>query len=520
MDTRSFDKNDYLEYLNILNSFLEVVVISFLNGKLTYKSAGIEKHFGWEPQDLIGKDFLENVHDEDSPTIQQAILSVSEKPTASFSSEGRYKCKDGSYKWIRLTGINLMHTTSIEGIFVSFQDINDQKNAEFILEEKDTMFMSLFQNSKNIISIYKVETDKHGKPVNFWFEAVNAAFEQLSGFKMIQLVGKSLLDIFPHTEKIWIEAIEHTFLTGVPGKLENYAQSFDKYMEVVVYRSTKNTIALIGNDITNAKLAEEALKESEERGKVFIENIPLPVAMFDTNMCYLAASKRWLLDYKLGDQNLIGMSHYEAFPEISDKWKDDHQRVLKGEVYKNNADKFIRQDGTVQWLRYELRPWYKSNGNIGGLIMFTEDITDRILAEQGLIESEQRLKALHNASFGGITIHDKGLILDCNRGLSEISGYSYEELIGMDGLLLVSEKSRGMVMSNILTGYEKPYEAIGLRKNGEEYPIRLEARTIPYKGKMVRSVEFRDITQIKKVEVEIIRAKEKAEESEFFLMET
>ncbi|MBF0210577.1 MAG: PAS domain S-box protein [Desulfamplus sp.] len=131
------------------------------------------------------------------------------------------------------------------------------------------------------------------------------------------------------------------------------------------------------------------------------------------------------------------------------------------------------------------------------------EITHRKQAEQSLYESEARFKALHNASFGGITIHDKGGILDCNQGLSEMTGYSMNELIGMDGLLLIAEKSRYFVMQNILSGYEKPYEAVGLRKNGEEYPIRLEARNIPYKGKTVRVVEFRDITEQKRIEEEL-----------------
>jgi signal transduction histidine kinase/CheY-like chemotaxis protein len=72
----------------------------------------------------------------------------------------------------------------------------------------------------------------------------------------------------------------------------------------------------------------------------------------------------------------------------------------------------------------------------------------------------------------------------------------------MDGLLLIAEKSRNDVMNKILSGYEKPYEAIGLRKNGEEYPMRLEGRNVPYKGKMARTVEFRDITEQKQAEAE------------------
>ena len=131
-----------------------------------------------------------------------------------------------------------------------------------------------------------------------------------------------------------------------------------------------------------------------------------------------------------------------------------------------------------------------------------KEINERAESEKALRESEARFKALHNASFGGIAVHDKGLILDCNQGLSKMSGYSIEELIGMDGLQLIAEKSRNLVMNNIVHGYEIPYEAFGVRKNGEEYPMRLEARNIPYKGKNIRVVEFRDMTEQKETERE------------------
>jgi PAS domain S-box-containing protein len=121
-----------------------------------------------------------------------------------------------------------------------------------------------------------------------------------------------------------------------------------------------------------------------------------------------------------------------------------------------------------------------------------------------LKESEERFKALHNASFGGIVIHDKGIIMECNQGLSEMTGYVYDELIGMDVLLLIAPESRDLVMKKILSGYEKTYEADGLRKNVERYPMRLEARNVPYKGKIVRTVEFRDITEQKKSEEKLI----------------
>jgi len=124
------------------------------------------------------------------------------------------------------------------------------------------------------------------------------------------------------------------------------------------------------------------------------------------------------------------------------------------------------------------------------------------IQNQKLKESEDRFKALHNASFGGIAIHDKGIILECNNGMSEISGFAYNELIGMNGLDFISDDTRDLVTQNINAAYEKPYEAKGVRKNGEIFPVRLEGKNIPYKGKNVRVVEFRDLTENKRVEKE------------------
>ena len=134
------------------------------------------------------------------------------------------------------------------------------------------------------------------------------------------------------------------------------------------------------------------------------------------------------------------------------------------------------------------------------IVTNVHDITSRKQAEQQLKDSEQRFKILHNASFGGIAVHDNGLILECNQGLSDITGYSINELVGMDGLLLIAPEYRAFVMSKITSGYEEVYEAYGIRKSQEIFPLQLQARNMPYNKKLVRAVEFRDITERKLAE--------------------
>jgi len=130
-----------------------------------------------------------------------------------------------------------------------------------------------------------------------------------------------------------------------------------------------------------------------------------------------------------------------------------------------------------------------------------------INSQQEFEQSEARFRILHNASFGGIGIHDNGVILDANQGLTDLTGYEYDELIGMNGLLLVAGEHRDLVLNNIRSGYEEPYDVTGLKKNGTRYNLEIQGKEIPYHGKTVRVAEFRDIT-IRKKAVESLQESE------------
>ncbi|MCB9422285.1 MAG: PAS domain S-box protein [Ardenticatenaceae bacterium] len=132
--------------------------------------------------------------------------------------------------------------------------------------------------------------------------------------------------------------------------------------------------------------SEQALRESEERLRLFIDHAPASLAMFDREMRYLAASRRWLADFGFDDRDVIGRCHYDVFPEITERWKAIHRRGLAGEVLRDDEDEFIRIDGSVQWLRWEVRPWTTANGQIGGIVIFSEDITESKEAAAALQE--------------------------------------------------------------------------------------------------------------------------------------
>lgn len=128
-------------------------------------------------------------------------------------------------------------------------------------------------------------------------------------------------------------------------------------------------------DITAQKEAEFELQKSNERNRIFVDQAPNALAMFDTHMRYMAASRKWREDYNLGNMDIIGRSHYEVFPEIGEDWKTIHRRVLTGHIDTCPEAPFERADGTTQWITWDVRPWYVVEGQIGGLLMYTADIT-------------------------------------------------------------------------------------------------------------------------------------------------
>jgi diguanylate cyclase (GGDEF)-like protein/PAS domain S-box-containing protein len=117
-------------------------------------------------------------------------------------------------------------------------------------------------------------------------------------------------------------------------------------------------------------------------------------------------------------------------------------------------------------------------------------------AQDTLRESEARFKALSDATYGGIIIHQNGTILECNNTLAEMTGFTYEELIGMNCFgFVVSDQDFDVALLHAQKDLPDSYEVTVMRKDGNKIPISVKGKNIDYKGERARVIEVIDITE-------------------------
>ncbi len=512
---------------------------------------------------------------QDRPVIEKAFRNCIEKGEP-YDLEVSFTTAKGQHKWVRTVAKAELDGKRVVKVIGNIMDITDRKEAELTLERNreqstflaETAFELVELSSIQEIYAYTVEKlyqllkknsivtlVEYHQNENLWkmqqIKGLGNKAAELSrhlGYDLDNLVGEISTKYFQQITSGKVEELTLDFpglfnnkLSAAAGNavkkllsLEKiYCISFHQDEEVlgnVTFITNKNTepintrlievfIQQVATFVKKQR-AEDNIREKDIQFRKLSANLPDLIYQFtrrpDGSYCVPIASA--------GIKNIFGCEpedvrdNFAAIAQVLHP--DDTKRVIEDIEYSAEHLTYFTCEfrvlipgRPVQWILSRSTPEKLPDGSVTWY-GFNANITQQKQIEQALRDSEIRFKALHNASFGGIAIHDNGVILECNQGLTNISGFSYDELIGMDGLLLIAERYRKTVMGNIQSGYEKPYEVFGVRNNGEEYPLRLEARNIPYKGKKVRVVEFRDITEQRRVDEENEKLQEQLNQSQ------
>ncbi len=255
-------------------------------------------------------------------------------------------------------------------------------------------------------------------------------------------------------------------------KITSYGYVVKNSSGTVLDASIKMAFKLFAAKVSETK-KEEDLRQSEETMRYIVKHDPNAIAVYDRNLHYIAVSDRYLRDYNVREEDIIGKHHYRVFPEMPQKWKDVHQRCLAGAIEGNEDDSFERPDGSVTYNRWECRPWRRVDGEIGGIVTYTEVTTDRKNAEKALRTSEKRLRDIIFSMADWVwEVDEKGVYTYSSEKGEALLGYSQTEIIGktpFDFMPADEAKRVGAIFSEIVANKRpiKDLENWNIGKNGE-----------------------------------------------------
>ena len=266
---------------------------------------------------------------------------------------------------------------------------------------------------------------------------------------------------------------------------------------------------LVAQDITERKRYEEALAASEMRYHRLFEAAKDGILILDAETGVVVDVNPFLIQ-------LLGYSHEQLIGKTV--WE---LGFLKDKIANQVNFLELKKKGYV---RYEDMPLESSDGRRIDVEFVSNvyevdhqhviqcnirDITERKRSEDALRESEERFSVLADASFEGIVISDTGRIIELNEQMAGMLGYERKELIGRTVESFVAPESLELVQEHIKSGNEEPYAHLSLRKDGSTFPVEIRAKSIPYKGRVVRVTTVRDITERKRAEEAIRESEER-----------
>ncbi|MET0391769.1 MAG: PAS domain S-box protein [Chitinophagaceae bacterium] len=298
----------------------------------------------------------------------------------------------GKERWVRVLGhAQIDDYGNYTKLIGTFQDIDDKKRTELALKASEDKYRAFFDISPLPICIHRYADGK--------FITGNPAFYKLVGYTEEEFNKLNFREITPSRyDAQQTEFWETLVRTGRYGPYEKEYIHKDSHLIPIVVNGTRfdnekgeELVYSVIEDISARKEAEMQVAQEKARLMAFVEHAPAAVAMFDNEVRYIAVSNRWMEEYQLQGQSIIGRTHYEVFPNVSQEWKDIHSRCLEGAIEKREEDVW-RPDGWMhdQYLRWEVRPWYLYNGVIGGIMMYTQDITEICLQRQELRNAKRQ----------------------------------------------------------------------------------------------------------------------------------
>lgn len=488
-------------YRDLFENANDLIQSCTADGHFIFVNKAWREALGYSDEEIANLTIRDTVHPdliEHCEEIIQRVISgetIRNVQTVFRAKNGRTIQVEGNVNGLSKEG-KVVATRAI------FRDITERKQAEEALRESEAKYSALVEKSKDGIIIIQDGVLKFVSPISL----------ELVGYRPEELVGTYFMKmITPENQK----KVAKRYADRMAGKKVTnlYEISLIKKNGTTVpvelnatlinYEGRPADLILI-RDITERKLAEEKLRESEERYRDLFENANDLIQSVAPDGHFIFVNKAWRQALGYSEKEVANLTLWDIIhPDSIPHCKELFQRVLSGET-SNIETVFVAKDGRPIHVEGNANNWSK-DGKIVATRGIFRDITERKQAEEALRESEKKYRAIFEQAEDSIVVIDQetGVLVDFNTKAHENLGYSREEfaklkMADIDAFETTEEFRRHA--KNIQKEGIEWFESKHRTKSGEMRDVHVSNKSLNIKGKIFGFAVWHDITERKRAE--------------------
>ena len=482
------------DYRQLVQSANSIILRMDTKGTVTFFNAFAERFFGYTAEEIIGRNAVGTIVPETETSgrdLARLLADLCRNPEQYATNENENCTRDGKRVWVAWTNSAVINEAGEPiGVLSVGNDITAHRQAEAALTERHRELAQLFAAIPDAL-IY-TDTDHR-------VTQVSPAFTRLYGYTPEDIAGKQLALLYadPADARACREAGDLAGRTCSATHRRKDGSTFEsEAVNTAVHDARGDLIGYLSiiRNVTAQRLAEQALRMTQYA----VEHASAAVYWTSASgrFVYVNSAACRALGYQAHD--LLRMSVADIDPDFpSNRWPEHWAELKRAGAlvfrtsHRNRDGRVFPVEITAHHVDFEGREFN---------FAFVRDLTDHEQVELALRESEDRYRALSSAATEGVLIHDKATIVDCNEAICRIFGYEHSELLGADVFSLGAPESRSVLRENAAKATARPYEAVGLRKDGTRFPVEITGRDMPFRGRTRRVVTVRDISERRQAE--------------------
>jgi len=388
------------------------------------------------------------------------------------------------------------------------------KNEETV-HVRDKILSSVIDSMSDGLAVHELLYDKYGKAVDYILTEVNISFEKITGLKRDEIIGKPASEVYSVKKAPYLDIYSQVESSGDPATFETFFPPMKKYFSVSVFSPGKGKFATVFQDITERRIMEETLRESEKKYRELILHAPSGIyevdfrtRMFTTvndSMCLLTGYPR---------EELLSMTAFEILDEAGrmafqvriNKW-------LSGEKPDENVEYNVRaKDGHIICALLNVKFKTDKEGIPIGALVVAHDITERKKTVLALRESEDRFRTIAETipALVCITRLEDSTVMFTNEYNNKAFGLKGEDIIGTIGPDYYCDPEDRLKMINLFSekGFVDNYQLKVKKSDGSPFWIITSVRPIIYNNQPAIIGASIDITEYKKIEEELKKSEQ------------